>query len=1008
MKTFGILAAGLLVTVGTWTASARAADQPIEFLHALQSRDYGDIAIDYLKMLQEKGNMPDSVREVWDLEMSRSLRASASQAFDEKDYNRLMDEAQNHLNKFLKEKPEHPEAMSAMVSWGNFTVDRGKNLLGAALSSKEPGQRTAQLELARAAFADARPKFEKAIPKLQARLAALPPAPNSLRTREEREAMRVRDTAENAWLEARFQLAMCDYYTAQTYEVDRKKVGKPPATSKAKTGAKPEEQPQGPAKPSNEQIFESLLKKAAAAFDAIYQTNRVDRFGRVNLVGLYAHMWHGRVADEMGDDTLALDIYDEVLVNYDPSGGMEDLFTQVEYFRMQIVAKRSSVQEYLTEATEWLRTNERTARGTDGYQGIAVDVAKKCLEVAEKVPDKTPYLNQARRLLGDSVRIRSSHQAEAIMLRRKITGTDTDVSKVATFDEAVAIGDTAIQGEQWKDAVAAYARAMELSERVTDQDRLKTVKDRYGVARLKLALENFNEGKAAEAYAEAGKLVSEYEGSALAPSAASLAVQSALRMFATSGPQERNAALERVEKVAQFIEEKWGSKPEADDARVARGQTALVRGDLQEAINTFEKVNPKSERYSVALHWAGISYWRRALMERQKPENQRNKEQADSDRAKAAEAFQKSLQMQTKALEAGKPLPQQIIDTQLALGEIRLDEGKPEEAVKLFAPLVEAKKSTKAAEGESVDTTTLRIFVGAVQAYTALNDFDQAAAVGQLLLEMGPDMEPINRVLVEFAKLVHVEWQKADAAATAAKDEKEKAAAEKKRTDVAKMLGHLLQQLAGRQNNTPAGMVYIADRCAEIGMDKEAKEQYERIVKRTESDASFAAAAAKAMTRVRAQLIGLLRKEGNNEEALTQVEELVKDNPRSLEPLMERGRILVALGDQKAESGDAAKAGASFEEALKRWVWLRNGLSRAQGKKPPELYEATYFAAYSSYKVAVAKKASDATESEKFATDAEKLLKSTLILSPTLGDTGENMIAKYNKLIEEIGKFLGR
>ena len=64
------------------------------------------------------------------------------------------------------------------------------------------------------------------------------------------------------------------------------------------------------------------------------------------MTGLYAHMWHGKTTEELGDLQTALDIYDEVLANAPeptergPSTGLEPLFAQVEQFRLLIVAKR--------------------------------------------------------------------------------------------------------------------------------------------------------------------------------------------------------------------------------------------------------------------------------------------------------------------------------------------------------------------------------------------------------------------------------------------------------------------------------------------------------------------------------------------------------------------------------------------------------------------------------------------------------------------------------------------
>ena len=79
--------------------------------------------------------------------------------------------------------------------------------------------------------------------------------------------------------EVQFQLALIDYYLAQTYSDPK----------------------------SAERM--AALKKAAQAFDDIFQRNRG------SVTGLYAHMWHGKTAEELGDLQTALDIYDEVLAN---------------------------------------------------------------------------------------------------------------------------------------------------------------------------------------------------------------------------------------------------------------------------------------------------------------------------------------------------------------------------------------------------------------------------------------------------------------------------------------------------------------------------------------------------------------------------------------------------------------------------------------------------------------------------------------------------------------------
>ena len=84
----------------------------------------------------------------------------------------------------------------------------------------------------------------------------------------------------------------------------------------------------------------------------------------------------------------------------------------------------------------------------------------------------------------------------------------------------------------------------------------------------------------------------------------------------------------------------------------------------------------------------------------------------------------------------------------------------------------------------------------------------------------------------------------------------------------------LLKQLVGRQNCSVNQMIYVGDSCAEHRLTQLARDQYDRILKRADEDSSFLPPAA--ATRIRAQLIGLLRDEKRYDEALRQLDLLLK------------------------------------------------------------------------------------------------------------------------------------
>src|SRR5688572_22617786 len=87
-----------------------AADTSLEFLKALQKQGYGELAVEHLEQLKASGKLPEELTDTWDLEMSTSLRLSANEAYNRQEEAQRRAKAQEHLNKFLKDHPNHPAA----------------------------------------------------------------------------------------------------------------------------------------------------------------------------------------------------------------------------------------------------------------------------------------------------------------------------------------------------------------------------------------------------------------------------------------------------------------------------------------------------------------------------------------------------------------------------------------------------------------------------------------------------------------------------------------------------------------------------------------------------------------------------------------------------------------------------------------------------------------------------------------------------------------------------------
>ncbi len=963
-----VLLAGLV-----WALSVplvAVAEEPVfEFLHAAQDNGYGEAAISYLEQLRASGRLPKELNETYDLELSRSYRVAMSEAFNANEAAERLAQAQKCLDKFLKEHPNHAAIGRALDSWGDIALDRALERIHAAGTTKDAAQQEKLFTAARADLEEARPRFVDATARYLDRYTKLKAAAKAEAakrrkstqplTKKQRQAQDELRDSEAAWLECRIKSAKIDFYLGKTW-LDEK-------APQRKTA----------------------LENTAKAFDAIFQSYRE------NLVGLHAHMWHGRAADELGDNPLALDIYDEVLASAPEGGaatGLEPLFAQVQYQRLLVVKRASGAKEMLAQAEAWLESHKNWSK-FDGFQGVVLEEAKANLQIADELTGakKVDLTRTALAELNKIAKTRGEHQQEAILLRRELTKSDPksdaqELTGVKTFDEAVAIGESAVENSDWSAAAAAFAKAMELSGPVKDAKRVAAVQNRLDQARYQAAAALFAADKFAESLAAAEELAGQRPDGSLAPRASSLAVAAALSLY--SSATDKPAALARLEKLAQDLIARWPDKPEADDARIAMGQAALVRGELTGAVTVFERVNPRSLRYPAAMHLAGQTNWRLYLAAKAKGTT--DPQQLTELRDKATEQLQTSLAAQRKEAAGTKTLTRTMVETQLLLAEATAEAGQAQEAAALLEPLVEWIRAEKP---NPPDNTVLRAFLAATRAQLALGQIDKATATANLLFELAPDEAGPNGVLGSVLKMFGDAWKQAEAAAIEARtagDAPARAAAEAAAGDRKQQLSQLLARLAPRKANGLPALIYIADTSAQLGQPDTARELYQAVLAQAENDAVFKQANAAALTRIQSQLVGLLRQKGQFAEGLAEVDKLIAKFPNALEPKMEKGRLLQAWSDQDP---------AHFDEAVAHWTMLRTRLAKAT-KKPPEYYEVVYNAASCLFTESMK------TRNQQKALQAEQLLNATLVLSPKLN--GPEMVAKYKELLQKARQLQGR
>ena len=942
------LVLGLLFGIG------RAEEPFHDFLHGLQEEGYGELSMLYLDQIRDRPSLPDDLKTTWDLEMATSLRVAAEETPNADLKQKYLVDAQGLLDKFLKEHANHEESAKAQLTSGDISLYRAQHMLPLALRDKM--KRDAMLAETRKLLADARPKFEQAVALYKTQVDELQAGRKKItgRVAERRAAAVV-----NQWHTARFKVATVDFNLGLTH---------------------PEMKD-----PKRKEAF----TKAAKGFDAIFQENRDAR------VGVYAHMWEGKSREEMGDTRdleTALDIYNEVMSAQPPkaSAGQAQwlaMFHEVNRYRLMLLGRTKDYEALIIDAEIWMAKNQ-TQKRSNGYQGIALELAKAHLEQAKTLPaaDAAKSTQEAKRLLATIVEIRSDFQKEAILIKRLSSGGGD--APLNTFDEAIAIGDAATKAASdaqtpadaktnWQEAESAFARAIELSADVKDKGRVLA-------ARFTLAYTQLMTGKPAASYETALNLAKE-AGYAKAPAAAALAVNSAMALY---GQTKDKAALDKINESTEFLLKQFPQHAEADDARIARGKLKLIQGDANGAIEIFKSVNPVSDRYPVALQLAGATHWSLYVDGKRRADKT-----TASHRQTAVELLQQSFKAFQKSTGAGQGPALQ--ETQLLLAEMHLEQNETAAALPLLQPLVDNLKSKTLT---SLDRTSLRILVSALRTYAAENQTPQAVEVGQLLLTIGEDLPVVNGVLIEFAKIVRASWKKTANELLAAEQSQEQGAIDNAKlaeTAGRESLTKVLVQLQTRKQINLGGLVFLAESSQDLGQNyrdlgdnekaleqnDKARAQFQAILDRAASDPVFAKEAAKAMTRIRSQLIGLLRADGKFEEALPLVEALLKEQPNALEPMMEKGHILQTLAEKNPQR---------YGEAVQWWTRIRLKLASSPGKKPMEYYEAIYNCA-----VCLAAQKKPETNLQ-----ATQLLNSTLALSPDLD--GPDRIELYKALVKQL------
>jgi tetratricopeptide (TPR) repeat protein len=255
-----------------------------------------------------------------------------------------------------------------------------------------------------------------------------------------------------------------------------------------------------------------------------------------------------------------------------------------------------------------------------------------------------------------------------------------------------------------------------------------------------------------------------------------------------------------------------------------------------------------------------------------------------------------------------------------------------------------------------------------LRAHVALSQVDKALA-DMAALEKAGGGSSLTDLYYRLGKLLETEMD-------ALQKRGDRAGLERMKTAYAKFLAAVVNSKTGQ---TVESLEWAGANMLKLGRPEEAEAVFNRLLKMFETDPKLSSRpdVSKLILLTRLRLAAALRGQRKFGEAESLVAQLVQENPKTVEPLMEKGFLL---------EDEAAAGKAKWASAFAHWrtLALRLGAGRT---KPVDYYEAWYHAAL-------------ALKSDNKPVEAKQTLASIMRLSPAVG--GPEMKQKYQALLSQI------
>lgn len=901
------------------TAGDPVARRHRTFLEGLRERGYHDLAEDYIRQLLADPETPGSLRPELAFEQGRGKVLEAEVADDLERRELLLEQGRAALDAFLEEHPGHELVPEAKVQLAQVLYQRGQTAALKADEAAEEADREARLASARAAFGEARTAFDAALEDLKRAYDAFP---RGVLARDDPTHVE-RDEAQRRMIDAMLKRALVDYDEAQTY-------------------------------PEGSDQRATLLDQAIERFTAIHNDYRTW------MAGFAARMWQGKSLEEKGDIGPAMGIYNELLDHTDPR--LQDLQRQVAFFRVIATRKREEYPLAERLAREWLSFT-RGRGGAYERLGVQLELARnidKQLEMEEPaaLANRDALVRDVVEQLGQVVRYASPYKADAVELLKKYRqGTSIDPRTLAglSFDQAMERAREEMGLRSWDNAIALLRAAAGKANPSRDPERANE-------ARYLLAFALYSAERYLEAAVLADFLARRYPDWDSSMPASELGMGALAMSYERMEGPGRAQDLQRLESLADYTESTWPDSPQADVARILRGDIALGQGRYEDAAEAFESVTTPSHSLD-AKSKAAAAHWRRSLQLRRDAGDGAVPPEASAESARALELLTSAYEARVEA-RVPETDPDRLRNAG-DMAEIHLAEGRPAEALEVIRPHAEALEAITD-PGPMTRDLYGRLLKLRLQAHIAEGQTSEGIAAMRALESISSG-EALTQLFFGLGRLLEAEMDRQREAGDLAR-------LRSSRDAFRQFLDALVESQSGQSFES---LQWAGEQMLVLGRPDRAAEIFDRVLEEFPDHDRI--------LRTRLKLSEAHRRAGkanrDDEEfkkAWGITAQLIKENPRALDFLIEQCQIL--------EDWSEVEPGY-WNVAIRHWQDLAKKLE-ASRPRPAEYYECWYHVALCQY-------------GKGNADQARRTLKSVMALSNTLGSP--DLKQKYEQLLGRVG-----